>query len=271
MVLKYYNVKILLTVFLFTVGISLIPLPSQAGNLQYNTEVGIPGARDTVTFTGDTSAIGNYIKAIYSYGIGIVGILAAVVLMVGGVIWLTAGGNVNKVGTAKQTIGGALTGLILALTSYMLLYQINPDLVQFRVRNIAPIDNTELASYERNIEKISSNCGWTGVNCQIYSSQSAGEWVETNQEKCQGEKPRGNYYCCCKKKTTSEAAEAASSDTVGCCLWNGDWRCEADITKGDCEEKSGSVNFYPDENEEGEKMECVSGGLAGKKMCAFPN
>jgi len=41
---------------------------------------------------------------------GIVGILAAVVLMVEGVIWLTAGGNVNKVETAKQTMG-ALTGL----------------------------------------------------------------------------------------------------------------------------------------------------------------
>src|SRR6056297_1256486 len=199
MVLKYNTIKILLTVFLFTVGISLIPLPSQAGNLQYNTEVGIPGARDTVTFTGDTSAIGNYIKAIYSYGIGIVGILAAVVLMVGGVIWLTAGGNVNKVETAKQTIGGALTGLVLALTSYMLLYQINPDLVQFRIREIDTVDNANLPSY-------GLTCVWSNKKCD----DKEGNWRSLSSNHCQGDHKK-NDFCCCEYESEKEEEDMKNS------------------------------------------------------------
>lgn len=73
--------------------------------------------------------INQYVAGIYNYAIGIVGILAAVVLMFGGLLWLTAGGNATRVGEAKAWIGASLTGLVIALTSYMILYQINPGLV----------------------------------------------------------------------------------------------------------------------------------------------
>jgi len=86
-----------------------------------------------------TEMIGKYIRAIYKYAIGIVGILAAVVLMFGGVLWLTAGGNAERIGNAKSWIGAALTGLVLALTSYMILYMINPALVEFRVIEISDV------------------------------------------------------------------------------------------------------------------------------------
>ena len=75
--------------------------------------------------------IAEYIAGIYNYAIGIVGILATVVLMVGGIVWLTAGGNPTRIGEAKAYIGASLSGLIIALSSYMILYQVNPKLVGF--------------------------------------------------------------------------------------------------------------------------------------------
>jgi len=93
--------------------------------------------------------IGEYISGIYKYAIGIVGILAAVTLMIGGVIWLMAGGNASRVGEAKAWIGASLTGLIIALCSYMILYQINPSLTQFNpigVTSIEKLDKTKPAS-----------------------------------------------------------------------------------------------------------------------------
>jgi hypothetical protein len=75
--------------------------------------------------------INEYIAGIYNYAIGIVGILATVVLMVGGIVWLTAGGNPTRIGEAKAYIGASLSGLIIALSSYMILYQVNPKLVGF--------------------------------------------------------------------------------------------------------------------------------------------
>ncbi|MEA3398485.1 MAG: pilin [Patescibacteria group bacterium] len=83
--------------------------------------------------------IGEHIANIYKYAIGIVGILATVVMMIGGIMWVVAGGNATRIGEAKAWIGAALTGLVLALTSYVILYQINPDLTQFK-----PIEITQI-------------------------------------------------------------------------------------------------------------------------------
>jgi len=86
--------------------------------------------------------IGQYIAGVYQYAIGIVGILSAVVLMFGGIIWLTAGGNAAQIGNAKAWIGASLTGLVIALCSYMILYLVNPDLTIFKPLGI------KLAKYE---------------------------------------------------------------------------------------------------------------------------
>lgn len=86
--------------------------------------------KGTSTAISGTS-IGEYIKAIYNYAIGVVGIIAAVVLMWGGIRWMTAGGSAEKVKEAQSWISASLTGLVLALLSYMLLATINPALVKF--------------------------------------------------------------------------------------------------------------------------------------------
>lgn len=70
-----------------------------------------------------------YIKALYNYALGIVGILAAIALMIGGVIWLVSAGNATRISQAQSWIIGSLTGLLIMVTSYILLNQINPDLV----------------------------------------------------------------------------------------------------------------------------------------------
>ena len=124
----------------------LLLLPSESQAIEFKPQVGIPvDTGETYDFKGDTitideSSIGIYIKAIYKYAVGIVGILAAVVLMFGGVVWLTAGGNQTRIGEAKAWIGASLTGLIIVLTSYMILYTVNPDLVNFRPIVITPVE-----------------------------------------------------------------------------------------------------------------------------------
>lgn len=84
--------------------------------------------------TGLESAdLGDYIKTIYKYLVGIGGIIAAVLIIKGGFEWATSGGSPERVKGAQATIGGALMGLLLLLGSYTLLYTINPDLVRLRL------------------------------------------------------------------------------------------------------------------------------------------
>ncbi|MDD5290510.1 MAG: pilin [Patescibacteria group bacterium] len=138
-----------------------IPKKTQAADIRFNPQVEIPGLEEEVqkdgggyyvgtetevmkdgkkvkTFSSDL--LGKYIQAIYNYAIGIVGILAAVVLMFGGVIWLTAGGSPEKVNEAKAWIGASLSGLVLVLCSYMILNTINPDLVSFKPIEVQTIE-----------------------------------------------------------------------------------------------------------------------------------
>lgn len=81
-----------------------------------------------------------YIYAIYNYLLGIGGFLAAIALMIGGVIWLISAGNASRVSEAKSWIVGSITGIIILLTSYVLLYEINPELVNTRYVDLQTID-----------------------------------------------------------------------------------------------------------------------------------
>ncbi|MBU2264307.1 pilin, partial [Patescibacteria group bacterium] len=89
--------------------------------------------------------ISEYIAGIYKYAIGIVGILAAVVLMIGGVLWIIAGGNATAIGEAKSWIAASLTGLVIALCSYTILYQVNPNLLNFKPLTIGIVQEIEEA------------------------------------------------------------------------------------------------------------------------------
>ncbi len=73
--------------------------------------------------------IGDYISAIFSYGVGLAAVLAVIMIMVGGFLWLTSGGSPDRVGKAKEFISSALLGLVLALLSFVILYTVNPRLV----------------------------------------------------------------------------------------------------------------------------------------------
>jgi len=154
--------------------------------------------------------IGEYIGGIYNYAIGIVGILAAVVLMFGGVIWLTAGGSPEKVKEAKSWIGASLSGLVLMLCSYMILYQINPDLVKLNPLKIKLVEKKEATVVGCDWQKLS----YTSVGGAL-SQEKCSDYnlVEANDnKKCEKTKPADKtseykgeyavmegyiYTCCC--------------------------------------------------------------------------
>jgi hypothetical protein len=88
--------------------------------------------------------IATYIVAIYKYGISTIGILAVIIIMIGGIIWLTAGGNQQRVADAKKWIGGSLMGVLIAFTSYVILNMVNPALTELSPIKLAYIANIDL-------------------------------------------------------------------------------------------------------------------------------
>ncbi len=119
-----------------------IPLPTLAGLTKF-LPVKIEGAAPDQYII--IPWIGEYIAAIYKYAIGITGILAGIMTVIAGLIWLMAGGSAEKVSAAKSYIEGAFVGLVIALTSYILLYAINPKLTEFDSLKIKLIQREELS------------------------------------------------------------------------------------------------------------------------------
>ncbi len=76
--------------------------------------------------------LGQYFAAAYQYFVGVGVIIAIILIMIGGIQWLTAGGSAERLGSAKKRIGNAVAGLSIALGSYLILYTINPDIIQFK-------------------------------------------------------------------------------------------------------------------------------------------
>ena len=73
------------------------------------------------------------IKWLYEFIVTIAGIAAFVMMVWGGLSWLTSAGNPSKIADAKDRLSSALLGLLIILGSWLILRLINPDLTTLSI------------------------------------------------------------------------------------------------------------------------------------------
>lgn len=194
--------------------------------------------------------LGQYITAIYKYGLSVVSILAAIVLMAGGVMWLISRGDASRVTQAKEMIIGSVTGLIILVGSYVLLVQINPELVNFNPITLGYINPEEPAgditvdqkglvtrkgthyiiihtaaalATRDNVDKYHRKKGWNGIGYNFYIERD-GTFVNGRGENAVGahsikynSDSIGISYSGCYKKeqhSNKTVADAIKNDTI---------------------------------------------------------
>ncbi len=74
--------------------------------------------------------LGQLIQQIFGWSLTVLGIAVFVMIFYAGFLWLTAAGNTARIGEAKSRITNAAFGAVLLLSSYLILYTINPDFVK---------------------------------------------------------------------------------------------------------------------------------------------
>lgn len=149
-------------------------------------QIDIPTVQFSNKFTSEGSLVSlpwlaQYIAGVYKYGVGIVSLVAIVMIMVGGLRYLTAGGNASATGSAKQMISGAVIGLILALGSYTVLYTINPDLVSFRDLRIKLVGRDVIDFSEEDFSAQDTTVQNTEILCQTKTSYAGLEKIGANE------------------------------------------------------------------------------------------
>jgi len=140
----------------------------------FTPQVTIPGSdfRQGKDYKLEASSgpIARYISAIYNYGVGIVGIVAAMMLMIGGIIWLTAAGSSSKIEQAKSFIGSSLTGMALVFTAYILLNTINPDLVNLKTNPVTKLEELQCCQKaDAAVMTYPASCRASSTNGVVYN------------------------------------------------------------------------------------------------------
>ena len=97
-----------------------IPIPNNSG--VYDVTKGV------YVFQGFAAYLANFIKLF----MGIVGVLAVLMIIIGGIEYMSTV-SIDEKGGAKTRITNAILGLILALSSYVILFTINPSLTEFDI------------------------------------------------------------------------------------------------------------------------------------------
>src|SRR3989339_38957 len=95
--------------------------------------------------------IGEYISAIYKIGMVAISIIGVIMIVVVGVKITVMGGEERIAGFKK--IGQVVIGLFIAWGSYGILYNINPDLINFKALKIEYIEQENLAPYNSLTEQ----------------------------------------------------------------------------------------------------------------------
>jgi len=113
---KIYKKLVVLAMLLVIIVPALVALPVQA---QVN-----PFGNDTLKDTVNTNlGLGNrdpreIAASVINILMGFLGIIAVVIILIGGFKWMTAGGNEDKIGESKKMITAGIIGLVIILAAW---------------------------------------------------------------------------------------------------------------------------------------------------------
>lgn len=143
---KINNAKIIQIIILGSLGLFVIlgsiSYVFAEENVQYNLIQPLPGIKETTGFPA-------YVEKLIPFILAFVALAAFVQIVFGGIMYATSGGNPSAISDATNRIWMAILGLLLALSGYLILRTINPDLVNlqfevFKVQVAAPPNQEEI-------------------------------------------------------------------------------------------------------------------------------
>jgi hypothetical protein len=108
-----------------TVGLLLMPFASKA----LDTTLGLSNGNVGASTGLGTQDVRQTIGKIINVALSLLGVIVLVIIIYGGFLWMTAGGNDEKVGEAKKWIFGGIIGLVIILSAYAIATFVISNLV----------------------------------------------------------------------------------------------------------------------------------------------
>ncbi len=206
-------------IYFLTIGLAAVltslflVAPSLAG---YQIEMGLPN----LPSGSAVSNPGQYIQYFFIFGLSLIGFLAVAALAAGGIMWMV-GGSITSVEKAKNIIVGAISGVVLLLCSYLLLYTIDPKLTDLtpHIKDLGKIEEAKKPK-----QQTPSDCN---LATQVWSP-SQGKCVTKSSG-------YGTAQCQAGSPTCSEAICAPGGCAVAFQQWNKSKCCCINLDSGLCD------------------------------------
>jgi hypothetical protein len=139
--------------------------------------IGIPVKGEVKTKVKD---LGGYINTMYLFLLSTAALIATVMVMVSGTQYVAASGS-GDVGKAKERIKNAVTGLILLMFAAVILFTVNPQLLQLKVPQMPRIRQIVYVSDQTPCEWFVSN-GYTVDPLHQKSELSCGKKSDVKKD-----------------------------------------------------------------------------------------
>ncbi|MBI3020291.1 MAG: hypothetical protein HYY60_03140 [Parcubacteria group bacterium] len=186
-----------------------------------------PPPPDVVTQTG----LAGYLQTLFWLAITLAGVLAVLMIVKGGVLYMTSEAF-NTKQAAKTQITMAIVGFLLAISSVLILTTINPDLLKFKLL-VRPLEFTapplaagSIDGCTNLVSSPTNRCLWitsTFATCQDSFAISIGPLVRNDfrngsDSDCTGTKPTDNGTKCCQWSAPQNGCSGAGR-------WAGKTQC----------------------------------------------
>jgi len=126
--------------------------------------------------------IAQYIIGVYKYAITFGAIFAVVMLIIGGVMYSMGGVAPSQITKGKEYIIGAITGLVILLSTYVILNAVNPNLTRMSALKIEVVQKVELPDSD---VPTNSECGSipddpnkTGADMSLMATIDGGKFLQ---------------------------------------------------------------------------------------------
>ena len=129
------NKKFLLKIVFIVFILSLLPLNSLFAQ-EYKPISVIP-----VDYSIGSGDISVYLNDIFTLVLGIAAVLAVIQIALGGIEYMTSS-KIGSIENAKSKMWGAVIGILLLLSTYIILQKINPQLLNFTIGPADPETET---------------------------------------------------------------------------------------------------------------------------------
>lgn len=173
-------------------------------------EVGIGNERTA-------KGISYYIGMVYNFAAAIVGVVAVVMIIIGGIQYSASAGNPAALGSAKETITSAIIGLAIVLMSYLILGAFSGKFTNLAEPNIKQI----------NIDESNSGDDQQSASGVCLSGETAYDDVNTCNTNCRkeynqdcttryGQDAKEAVYCCLQQKAPDNCTNVCEPENYIC-------------------------------------------------------